>query len=248
MNNPVNNKSPVWFVARLAMLVVGAVFTAVSFAGATIITASGSTPYTVSNTDLLQAPGTTATWDGNTNTWGTFSTSSSLSTLTDGQFGTTGAAGRADALFLAADSVDLPNPAHLTYTFDTSHNSGYAITSIATYTGWSDNGRIDQDYTVSYSTVSAPNTFINLATVAFNPTDDNTSVVITQGGAETMPTGVKSIQFTLANQQNGYVGWREFDVTGFAMIPEPSLVVLLGLGGLLLFGRRSARGGGQGRA
>ena len=47
--------------------------------------------------------------------------------------------------------------------------AGWNLTNIVTYTLWHDYGRDGQFYNLSYSTLSAPTTFLPLASVAYNP-------------------------------------------------------------------------------
>ncbi|HEY9509087.1 MAG TPA: hypothetical protein VIV82_04430, partial [Verrucomicrobiae bacterium] len=55
------------------------------------------------------------------------------------------------------------------YTLTNSSAGGYNLTNITVYGGWKDAGRDQQAYTVYYSKVSAPETFITLRSVSFNP-------------------------------------------------------------------------------
>jgi PEP-CTERM motif len=142
-----------------------------------------------------------------------------------------------------AAAYTIGDGAVLTYSLG-SAPGGYKITNINTYTGWGDSGRINQDYTVSYSTVSAQNTFIPIQTVDYHPGSLGTpqaTEVLLSSSTGVIATGVADIQFTFANPvQNDYVGFHELDVIGSA-VPEPSSVVALcGLGamGLLLIARR----------
>jgi hypothetical protein len=80
-----------------------------------------------------------------------------LARLYDGQFGASGSSSSASVL---------PNKVSLTFAFNLTPNSaGYNLSTIRTYAGW-DSGRDGQQYTVEYSTVSAPGTFSSLATVS----------------------------------------------------------------------------------
>lgn len=118
---------------------------------------------------------------------------------------------------------------------------GYDLTKITTIYGYSGYSQIlaNQSYTVSYSTLLAPLTFVPLKTVSYTPFSD------TDNGGEssqvdlTNLTGavyVSSIRFTFTDvpDQAGLTRdaqlIRELDVTGTAMTvaaPEPSTYALL---------------------
>lgn len=121
----------------------------------------------------------------------------------------------------------------LTYTLGNGPNgTGYTASEFRSYSGWQDPGRSRQDYTLLYSTVAAPTTFLPLITVhgTANTLDELTVVKDTLGA--TIP-GVYAIQFqTAGDVQNGYVGWREFDLIGTPTpgVPEPGVVGLAGVG------------------
>ena len=86
-----------------------------------------------------------------------------VSALTDGVLGNTGDNGT--VALLGSDNGGCSS---LTYTL-TGSATGYDLTNIVTYTAWGDYGRDGQVYSVSYSTVSAPTTFIPLTALEFNP-------------------------------------------------------------------------------
>ena len=89
-----------------------------------------------------------------------------------------------------------------------------------------------------YSTVAAPTTFIPVITFhgTANTLDELTVVKDSLGA--TIP-GVFAVQFqTAGDVQNGYVGYREFDLIGTATVPEPASLGLLGLGTLSVLARR----------
>jgi hypothetical protein len=86
-----------------------------------------------------------------------------VSALTDGALGITGDHGTV-ALLGSADGAC----SSLTYTLNSSVN-GSDLTNIVVYTAWGDFGRDGQIYSISYSTVSAPTTFIPLTGADFNP-------------------------------------------------------------------------------
>ncbi len=119
----------------------------------------------------------------------------------------------------------------ITYTLDTSLNTlGYTITSINTYAGWANFPRGSQAYTVSYSLVGSA-TFTDLATITLNFdgfTQERYS--ITEDTTGILATGVDEIRFTLPAQQFDGVGYKELDVFGTAVVPEPSTLILFGLG------------------
>jgi len=116
---------------------------------------------------------------------------------------------------------------------------GYSVSEFRAYSGWQDTGRSRQDFTLTYSSVLAPTTFLPLITFhgTANTLDELTVVKDSLGA---MIPGVYAIQFqTAGDVQNGYVGWREFDLIGTpTAVPEPTSLGLLGLATLSLLPRR----------
>ena len=113
----------------------------------------------------------------------------------------------------------------ITYNLDTGTVPfGYDLTSINTYAGWRDPGRSEQDYTVLYSTVNAPNTFRVLDSVfapAYGGYPSDTTAFLTSGTG-ILASNVAAIQFSFPTTQNGYVGYRELDVLGLpSSVPIP---------------------------
>ncbi len=146
-----------------------------------------------------------------------------VAVLTDGVFGHVGSGNNST---LATCGVN-PGGNSVTYTF-TGSASGYDLTNIVTYGGWSDGGRDEQAYTISYSTVVAPATFIPLTTVDFlpsipagKPTTSRVTVAPAVGGP--MATNVAAIKFDFTNPvgENGWEGYAELSVYGAASAPLP---------------------------
>lgn len=201
-------------------------------------TTNVNTPgYTVSNDDLLQ---TSATLTSST---GDFAKESGGGTpiLTDGAEGVF-------STYFAHPYSATGGPSagtQLVYTLDTSTNTGgYTITNINTFGGWYDNGRDQQSFTVSYSTVAAPSTFIDIATVNYNPpvtiSTEHVYNAVYLSSAEPLADNVARIKFTFNTTENGYSGYREIDVIGVP-VPEPTSLSLLALGGMALLRRRRRR-------
>ena len=113
----------------------------------------------------------------------------------------------------------------------TKHTKGYSLTSINSINGWQNYAQSfsDQNYVVSYSTVSAPTTFTTLATVnyhPFNPTGDPGTASSSQVTLTNLAvTGVAAVRFTFSPYSNGV------DAQGGQIIREinifgtPTLVV-----------------------
>jgi len=183
-----------------------------------------------------------------------------LARLYDGQFGDAGSNSSASVL---------PNQVSLTFSFDLlASPAGYNLSSIKTYAGW-DSGRDGQQYTVEYSTVAAPGTFLSLATAnRFDTTDfPLTNPVYDDDGNETggfsanrdeastlvqleadagfLAANVAAVRFNFNGVENGGTGFREFVIEGseVAAVPEPT--ALFGTLGLLAGGlavrRRTSR-------
>jgi len=164
-------------------------------------------------------------------------TDTSAASLTNGQFGPPGLT---PAPGPNPEVNIIGNNQTLTYTLGNGPNgAGYTISEFRAYSGWQDPGRSRQDFTVTYSTIADPATFLTLATFhgAANTLDELTVVKDNLGA--TIPA-VVAIQFkTAGDVQNGYVGYREFDLIGTPTVPEPaSLALLLGASALSLLPRR----------
>jgi hypothetical protein len=156
--------------------------------------------------------------------------------LTNGQFGPAGlipAPGPNPQVAIIG-----PNQT-LTYTLGNGPNgTGYTVSEFRAYSGWQDTGRSRQDFTLLYSTVAAPGTFVPLGTFhgTANTLDELTVVKDSLGA--TIP-GVFAIQFqTAGDVQNGYVGYREFDLIGTPTAPEPASLGLLAVGTVSVLARR----------
>jgi hypothetical protein len=93
-------------------------------------------------------------------------------------------------------------------------DSGWDLTNIVVYTLWHDFGRDGQFYDVSYSTLSAPTTFLPLASVAYNPfvpnngTDSGNRVTISPAvGQDVLATNVAAVRFDFTPQGSQDFGW-----------------------------------------
>ena len=102
--------------------------------------------------------------------------------------------------------------------------SGYHLTNITVYGGWSDAGRDQQAYTVYYSTLAAPATFILLGSVNYNPANPanaqsatRVSLLPANGALATNVAAVK-FDFTTPASENGYCGYSQIGLFG---LPTP---------------------------
>jgi len=102
----------------------------------------------------------------------------------------------------------------------TGSGSGYNLTNITVYGGWADAGRDQQAYTVYYSTVAAPATYLLLGTVNYQPADpanaqSATRVTLTPASGA-LATNVASLEFNFASpsSENGYCGYTKINVFG----------------------------------
>lgn len=139
-----------------------------------------------------------AVYEGSTGSW---------ATLTDGSLGD---------YTSPATSCTPGNGQVVTYPLDLSAKpGGYDITSFDSFCAWGSNGRDDQNYTLSYSTVAAPDAFVPITTVVahteFNgPNARRATHARVTGNGRPLATGVHSVRVTFHNQENGYTGFREF--------------------------------------
>lgn len=155
----------------------------------------------------------------------------------------------------------MPNNVTLTFTFDTIATPPWVF---RTFASW-DDGRDGQAYTVKYSTVDDPLTFLTLVTIStFNNTDfPNTSIryewdeqskryieveridasvsntlVELSATDGFLATNVAALQFVFTGHENGGTAYREFDVFGVA-VPEPATAAALL--GVIALGAAAAR-------
>ena len=121
----------------------------------------------------------------------------------------------------------------LIYTLPATAN-GYNLTNITFYGGWANNGRDQQAYTVLYSTVSNPSSFIYLATANYNPsvagnTASANQVVFNNASGGAIATNVAAVEFVLnlPPVENGYCGIAAITVGGTvaSSIVSPALSV-----------------------
>ena len=175
---------------------------------AVVATDGSSSGYTVSSTDLLNGNVGSVT-SGFVDT--RENTSGNVAVLTNGQFGTANS-------ISGSEDLAIPSNTEITYTLDTAASPlGYTLTEIDVYSGWQDSGRDNQTYTVTYSTVDAPDTFIQFTSpinVNFNPALNSGRSTITASGGGVLATNVARVRFNFGAQENGHVGYRELDVFG----------------------------------
>ena len=126
-------------------------------------------------------------------------------------------AGKVAADLYDGDSSGEPVIQDGTLTFNlntTTNTAGYNLASIVTFTNHPDGGRDGQSYSVSYSSVSAPTTFIPITSVNYlmgdNGTPGSGKVTITNIGA----SNVAAVRFTFNTQENWGSTWAEIDITG----------------------------------
>ncbi len=111
------------------------------------------------------------------------------------------------------------------YTLTNVSADGYSLTNITVYGGWKDAGRDQQAYTVYYSRVTAPSTFLLLGSVNFNPANaasapSATRVTLT-AAAGALATNVAAVKFDFTSpaSENGYCGYAEIGLFGVPVSP-----------------------------
>ncbi|MCW1925352.1 autotransporter-associated beta strand repeat-containing protein [Luteolibacter arcticus] len=148
--------------------------------------------------NLLTAPVTTpAVHEDSSNTW---------ETTLDGSVGNHNS---------TASSVTPTDGSSVVFPLDLAgHPGGRNLVSFDSYAAWSSDGRDDQHYTLEYSTVGDPATFLPITAVAAHseyvngPRRATHSRITSSTG--TLATGVHSVRLTFNGQENGFEGYREF--------------------------------------
>jgi hypothetical protein len=113
--------------------------------------------------------------------------------------------------------------------------SGWNLTNIVVYSLWNDYGRDGQFYSVSYSTLSNPTTFVPLATVGFSPDvlenaipSANRVTIAPMIGQTTLATNVAAVKFDFTSQgiqDYGWTGYSEIVLQGDSLAAPAQPVV-----------------------
>jgi len=144
------------------------------------------------------------------------------SVLTDGVFGLTNL-----TTYAVADT------SVITYTLS-ADNQGSDVSQINIFSGWNDGGRDRITVSsISYSTVSSPDTFVAIPNSAVDYDCTDVNLVAQQGlavlsaGGGLLATNVYAIRFNFGPQENGHVGYRELEVIGtHNLLPTGSVVTV----------------------
>ena len=120
-----------------------------------------------------------------------------------------------------AETYSIGDNAVLTYTLD-AKDQGSDVSQINIYSGWNDGGRDNISVSgISYSTVSAPDTFIDIpnGAISYNCTTGDAAALqkglaVVSAGGGLLATDVYAIRFTFGAQENTWVGYRELEVIG----------------------------------
>lgn len=104
--------------------------------------------------------------------------------------------------------------------FSSTNSTGWNLTNIVVYTLWHDYGRDGQYYNLSYSTESAPNTFLPLTSVAYNPfvphdgrASGNRVQIAPPVGQSLLASNVAAVKFDFSLQ-----GTEDYDWSGYTQI------------------------------
>lgn len=185
---------------------------------------SFSPTWTVSANSLITSNAPSAVGTGD------FSRDSSgvVAVLTDGRYGTLNPPGNGSLDFVTC-GVNNQAGAFVTYNLPVSV-TGYDVTNIVVYGGWSDGGRDQQRYVVLYSTIASPAVFNQIADVNFNPTlpgqvQSSTRITLTGTNGAALAKNVAALKFDFSilgnGVENGYAGYCEIGVAGVASAPAP---------------------------
>jgi hypothetical protein len=171
--------------------------------------------------------------------------SGGVGVLTDGKAGFFPPAGNGSASLATAGTG---GGTYITFSLPTNAQYGWTITNVVVYGGWSDAGRIEQEYDMFYSTYVAPNSFnsqINAggsvggyagvdfqypSPTSIDPTAfqcaTRTTVFATNGSA--LAKNVVDLQFNFnipaKAPENGWEGYGEIQV--FGTPSSPSVIIL----------------------
>ncbi|RYD67244.1 MAG: DUF642 domain-containing protein, partial [Verrucomicrobiaceae bacterium] len=116
------------------------------------------------------------------------------------------------------------------YTLPANAN-GHTLTKIMVHGGWVDAGRDQQAYTVSYSKVATPNTFVTLRSVNNNPSNpsgvQSTTRATLTASSGVLATNVAAVKFdfTTPTSENGWAGYAQLAVYGAPTMAAPTNLI-----------------------
>jgi hypothetical protein len=171
----------------------------------------------------------------------------SVTSLTDGSIGAirliAGTSGNTSSTNLVTCGDGSGAGSSVIYTLTNLSSSGYNLTNITVYGGWADAGRDQQAYTVYYSKVTAPTTFLLLGNVNYNPSNPANAQSATRAtltpASSVLATNVAAVKFDFSTpaSENGYCGYSQIALFGAASISEPVTMratLLAGPGGFTM--------------
>lgn len=208
---------------------------------------SGSPLVAASTTDLVQGMTAMVTYNrpstGGSDPTTTNENSTGAGAWTDGSLVTAYGTGGGDSSHTAYGTVDGRTGAWTLQTLVTFDLGGfYDISQVNVILGWNDSGRDDSSFSLY---TSADNVTFDLVAAYAKPADNTGAITtpvtnlhsVADDGGSDIATGVRYIQVVFTDADNGFAGLAEIDVFGSA-VPEPSSILLLGLGSLAALTRR----------
>lgn len=111
---------------------------------------------------------------------------------------------------------------------------GFNLTNITVYSGWQDNGRDAQAYTVSYSTVASPAVFTTLTPVNYNPSVPGgeasaNRAILSDSAGGLIASNVLAVKFdfTTPGSENGYCGYGAITIEGSSATNVTGQVIVI---------------------
>lgn len=119
----------------------------------------------------------------------------------------------------------------VTYSLGTSA-SGYDLSQVVVYGGWTDNGRDSLGFNVSYATVANPGTFVPLTspqtTYSYSPPNAGAPtadrLTVNSATASPLAQNVASVKITFTAVPNNWSGYGQIQMFGTASAPVNSLM------------------------
>ncbi|HEY4414981.1 MAG TPA: DUF642 domain-containing protein, partial [Verrucomicrobiae bacterium] len=116
----------------------------------------------------------------------------------------------------------------IVYNLTNTSAAGYTLTNLTVYGGWRDSGRDQQGYTVYYSTVAAPTTFVFLGNVSYTPANAAGAACTTRAtltpatGALATNVAAVKFDFTTPTTPNGWCGYAQIQLFGTPLTVPPA--------------------------